>query len=138
MGRAEPSNHGKKEGGLESVQYLSFGFISYRRPFFRMFIQQKQFYWSLLLKNELENQKFAIFGGSLDSFGTKYEKKIVWTYSKEDRVDYAEGMEQSIRIKEHPKSQLISEWNFGVFKSPKNPTKFLTDFFPSFIGQKSV
>ena len=90
--------------------------------------RKKQFYWSLLLKNELENQKFATFGGSLDSFGTKYEKKIVWTYSKEDRVDYAKGMEQSIRIKEHSKSQLILEWNFGVFKSPKNPTKFLTDF----------
>ena len=34
--------------------------------------------------------------------------------------------------------QLISEWNFGVFKSPKKPTKFLTDFCPSFIEQKSV
>ncbi len=28
------------------------------------------------------------------------------------------------------KGQLISEWNFGVFKSPKKPTKFLTDFCP--------
>ena len=36
------------------------------------------------------------------------------------------------------KGQLISEWNFGVFKSAKKPTKFLTDFCPSFIGQKSV
>ena len=24
----------------------------------------------------------------------------------------------------HTKGQLISEWNFGVFKSPKKPTKF--------------
>ena len=32
------------------------------------------------------------------------------------------------------KGQLISERNFGVFKSPKNPTKFLTDFCPSFKG----
>ena len=32
------------------------------------------------------------------------------------------------------KGQLISEWNFSVFKSPKKPTKFLTDFFPGFIG----
>jgi hypothetical protein len=36
------------------------------------------------------------------------------------------------------KGQLISEWNFGVFKSPKKPTKFLTDFCPSFTGQKSA
>ena len=36
------------------------------------------------------------------------------------------------------KGQLISEWNFGVFKSPQKLTKFLTDFCPSFIGQKSV
>ena len=36
------------------------------------------------------------------------------------------------------KGQLISEWNFGVFKSPKKPSKFLTDFCPSFIGQKSL
>ena len=28
------------------------------------------------------------------------------------------------------KGQLISERNFSVFKSPKNPTKFLTDFCP--------
>ena len=36
------------------------------------------------------------------------------------------------------KGYLISEWNFGVFKSPKKPTKFITDLSPSFIGQKSV
>ena len=36
------------------------------------------------------------------------------------------------------KGQLISEWNFGVFKSPKNATRILTDFCPSFIGQKFV
>ena len=34
--------------------------------------------------------------------------------------------------------QLISESIFGVFKSPKKLTKYLTDFCPSFIGQKSV
>ena len=28
------------------------------------------------------------------------------------------------------KGQLISERNFGVFKVPKQPTKFLTDFCP--------
>ena len=28
------------------------------------------------------------------------------------------------------KGQLISEWNFGVFKSPKKPTKFETNFCP--------
>ena len=32
------------------------------------------------------------------------------------------------------KGQLILEWLFGVIKA----TKFLTDFCPSFIGQKSV
>ena len=37
----------------------------------------------------------------------------------------------------HTKGQLISEWNFGVFKSPQKPTKYLPDFCPSFIGQKS-
>ena len=36
------------------------------------------------------------------------------------------------------KGQLISEWIFGVFKSPKKPTKFLTDFCPMKLGQKSV
>ena len=36
------------------------------------------------------------------------------------------------------KGQLISEWNFGVFKSPKKPNKFLTDFCPMKLGQKSV
>ena len=36
------------------------------------------------------------------------------------------------------KGQLISEWTFGAYKSPKEPTKFLTDFSPSFIGHKSV
>ena len=36
------------------------------------------------------------------------------------------------------KGQLISEWIFGVSKSPKNPTKFLTDFFPMKVGQESV
>ena len=29
------------------------------------------------------------------------------------------------------KGQLISEWTFGVFKSPQKPTKFMTDFWPS-------
>ena len=43
-----------------------------------------------------------------------------------------------IKYVANTKGQLISEWNFGVFKSPKKPTKFLTDFCPSFIGQKSV
>ena len=36
-----------------------------------------------------------------------------------------------------PKGQLISERNLCVFKSPKKPTKFLTDFCPMKIGQKS-
>ena len=36
------------------------------------------------------------------------------------------------------KGQLISEWSFGVFKSPKKPTKFLTDFCPMKLGHKSV
>ena len=31
------------------------------------------------------------------------------------------------------KGQFISEWNFGVLKSPKKATKFLTNFCPSFI-----
>ena len=39
---------------------------------------------------------------------------------------------------QHLKGQLILECNFGVFKSQKKPTKFFTDFCPSFIGQKSV
>ena len=34
------------------------------------------------------------------------------------------------------KGQLISEWNFGVFKSSKKTTKFLTGFCPSFIVKK--
>ena len=29
-----------------------------------------------------------------------------------------------------PKGQLISEWIFGVFKSPKKPTKFFDRFLP--------
>ena len=29
------------------------------------------------------------------------------------------------------KSQLISEWNFSVFKSPRKATKFWTDFYPT-------
>ena len=37
----------------------------------------------------------------------------------------------SKNLKGITKGQLISEWNFGVFKSPKKPTKFLTDFCPS-------
>ena len=36
------------------------------------------------------------------------------------------------------KGQLISEWSFGVFKSPKKPTKFLSDFCPMKLGHKSV
>ena len=36
------------------------------------------------------------------------------------------------------KGQIISEWNFGVFKSPKKPTKDLTDFCPMNLGQKSA
>ena len=35
------------------------------------------------------------------------------------------------------KGQLISEWNFGAFKSPKKPTKFLADFCPSLVEMKS-
>ena len=42
------------------------------------------------------------------------------------------------KSRQYIKGQLISEWNFGIFKSPKKPTKFLTDFCPSFIWQKSV
>ena len=30
-----------------------------------------------------------------------------------------------------PKGQFISERNFGAFKSPKKPIKFLKDFCPS-------
>ena len=36
------------------------------------------------------------------------------------------------------KGQLISELNVGVFKFPKKPTKFYTDFCPMKLGQKSV
>ena len=36
------------------------------------------------------------------------------------------------------KGQIISEWNFGVFKSPKKSTQFKTDFCPMKVGQKSV
>ena len=36
------------------------------------------------------------------------------------------------------KGQLISEWNFRVFKSPKKPTKFQTDCCHMKLGQKSV
>ena len=36
------------------------------------------------------------------------------------------------------KGQLISGRNFGGIKSLKNPTKFLTDFCPIKLGQKSV
>ena len=36
------------------------------------------------------------------------------------------------------KGQLISGWSFGVFKSPKKPTKFLSDFCPMKLGHKSV
>ena len=32
----------------------------------------------------------------------------------------------------------MSEWNFGVFKSPKKPTKFQTDFCPMKLGHKFV
>ena len=35
------------------------------------------------------------------------------------------------------KGQLISEWHFGFFKSPKKPTNFYQDFCPNVIGQKS-
>ena len=37
----------------------------------------------------------------------------------------------------YPKGQLISELIFCVFKSPQKPTKFLTDFCPSFIDNSS-
>ena len=36
------------------------------------------------------------------------------------------------------KGQLISESIFGFFESLKKATNFLTDFFSSFKGQKSV
>ena len=36
------------------------------------------------------------------------------------------------------KGQLISEWIFGVFKSPKKPTNFLTDVCLMTLGLKSV
>ena len=36
------------------------------------------------------------------------------------------------------KGQLISEWNFGFFKSPKKPTKYLPDYCLMKLGQKSV
>ena len=35
------------------------------------------------------------------------------------------------------KGQLISEGNFGIFKSPKEQTKFLTDFFLSLISHRT-
>ena len=35
------------------------------------------------------------------------------------------------------KGQLISEGNFGVFKSPKKQTFILKDFCPMRLGQKS-
>ena len=37
-----------------------------------------------------------------------------------------------------PKGQLISEMKFWCPKISQKPTKFLTGFCPSFIGQKSV
>ena len=43
----------------------------------------------------------------------------------------------SIKCLEISKGQLISEWNFGEFKSSKKWTFFLRDFCPSLIGQKS-
>ena len=36
----------------------------------------------------------------------------------------------------HALYMLISDWIFDVFKSPKKPTKFLTDFCPSFIVER--
>ena len=45
----------------------------------------------------------------------------------------------NLQVLGRPKGQLVSEWNFRVFKSPRKPTKFLTDFCPNFIEkQKSV
>ena len=55
-----------------------------------------------------------------------------------DRKYYGKKNHQFMPTFKSTKGQLISEWNFGVFKSPKKPTKFLTDFCPSFMGQKSV
>ena len=39
-------------------------------------------------------------------------------------------MPNNLQIELIFKGQLISEWIFGVFKSPKKPTKFLTNFCP--------
>ena len=54
-------------------------------------------------------------------------KLFLWSWSK------FSSRSKIIPVNNKIKGQLISEWNFGVFKSPKKPTKFLTDFCPSFI-----
>ena len=54
-------------------------------------------------------------------------KLFLWSRSK------FSSRSKIIPVNNKIKGQLISEWNFGVFKSPKKPTKFLTDFCPSFI-----
>ena len=56
-----------------------------------------------------------------------------WWWNDRIRVVKLQKLSQNDLIK----GQLISEWNFGVFKNPKKPTKFLADFCPMF-GQKSL
>ena len=49
----------------------------------------------------------------------KRKKSSKWRENSNERVDQNSSIEE-----ENTKGQLISEWNFGVFKSPKKPTKF--------------
>ena len=66
---------------------------------------------------------------------SKIFQKLMSPWDKVDPEKNKRNIDFRLRA---TKGQLISEWSFGVFKSPKKPTKFLSDFCPMKLGHKSV
>ena len=73
-------------------------------------------------------------------FLAKLGRRFCWNLdSRHHSVKYYQMFQRILSGEDVWKGQIISQENFGVIKSSKDPSKFfLTDFCPSFIGQKSV
>ena len=92
----------------------------------------------LTFKSSVENFLHGLYFAYHSFFRTLYSVTLELLYKYVCRKSKSPWDLVKFIDCETDKGQLISDWIFGVFKSPKKSTKFLTDFCPSIIEQKSI
>ena len=111
-----------KRRGISFVLKCKYKYIPYIMIQFLNFFQS----FSKSLKNKLGSALVPVTPKRLMS---KRKPVIATPFSK--KCLFYGGDVQKLIMSDNDKGQLISEWNFGVFKSSKKWTFFLTDFCPS-------